>query len=96
MEIEISEIRQRFVGAAGRNFTGPHETAQPLNDLDVQQVGRVQFVTVAKEAGLDSSAERRLQEKLQQRRCVDNDHVDSRSSLIMTAAGVFRVTRLRP
>jgi hypothetical protein len=36
-----------------------------------------------------------LQEKLQQRRRVDNDHADSRSSRITTAAEVFKVTRFR-
>jgi hypothetical protein len=36
-----------------------------------------------------------LQEKLQKGRGVDDDHADSRSSRMTTAAGVFRVTRLR-
>lgn len=27
MEIEVSEIRNRFVGAAGRHFADPHETS---------------------------------------------------------------------
>jgi hypothetical protein len=37
-----------------------------------------------------------LQEKLQQRRRIDHDNADSRSSRMTVAAGVFNVTRLRP
>ena len=58
MEIEVGEIRDRFVGTAGRDFTGPHETSEALNDLDVQEVRRVELVLVAKEAGFYSCAER--------------------------------------
>jgi hypothetical protein len=46
-------------------------------------------------AGLDSSAKRRPQEKLEQGRGVDDDHADSRSWRMTTAAGVFKVTRFR-
>ena len=95
MEIEVGEIGNRFVGTAGRDFTGPHETAEALDYFDVQEVRRVQFVLVAKEADLDSCAKRGLQEKFQQCRRVDDDHADSRSSRMTTAAGVFRVTRFR-
>ncbi len=95
MEIEVNEIRNRFGGTGGSDFTGPHETSQALNYLDVQEVRRVESVLVAKEAGLDSGANGGLQEELQQRRRVDDDHADSRSSRMTTAAGVFRATRLR-
>jgi hypothetical protein len=37
-----------------------------------------------------------LEEKLQERRRVDDDHADSRSSRMIVAAGVFSVTRRRP
>lgn len=47
MEIEVSEIRNRFLGTAGRDFTAPHETSKTLSYLDVQEVWRVQFVLVA-------------------------------------------------
>ena len=50
MKIEVDEIRDRFVGTRGRDFTGPHETSEALNDFDVHQVRRVEFVVVAKEA----------------------------------------------
>ena len=96
MEVEIGEIRNRFSGAARRNFTRPHEASQALNHLDVHEVRHMEFVLVAEEAHLDSCAKRSLQEKLQERRRVDHDHADSRSSRMATAAGVFRVTRFRP
>jgi hypothetical protein len=79
MKIEVEEIRNRFVGTAGSDFTGPDETSQALNDLDVQEVRRVESVLVAKEAGLDSDAKGGLQKELQERRRVDDDHADSRS-----------------
>ena len=66
MEIEVDEIRDRFVRSDRREFTGPHETSKALNQFDVHEVRRVKFVLVAKEAGFDSCAKRRLQEKLQQ------------------------------
>ena len=48
MEIEVSEIRNRFLGTAGRDFTAPHETSKTLSYLDVQEVWHVQFVLLAK------------------------------------------------
>lgn len=75
---------------------GPNFVRQPaLNDLDVDEMRSVEFVVIAKQAGLDSCATFRLQEKLQECRRVDDDHAGSRSSRITTAAGVFRVTRFR-
>ena len=95
MDIKVGEIGNRFVRTAGGDFTGPHETSESLNHLDVHEVWHVQVVLVAKEAGLDSCAKQGLQEKLQQCRRVDDDHADSRSSRRTTEAGVFRVTRRR-
>jgi hypothetical protein len=65
VEIEVSEIRNRLVGTAGGDLTAPHETSEALNDLHVEQVRRMELVLVAKETGLDSTATRRLQQKLQ-------------------------------
>ena len=67
MEVEVGEIRDRFVRAGRRDFTSPHETPEALNQLDVHEVRRVELVLVAKEPGFDPYAKRRLQEKLQQR-----------------------------
>ena len=95
VQIEVSEIGNRLDRTAGRDLTASDETSQTLSDLNVHEVRRVQFVVFAKEAGLDSCTKRGLQEKLQQSRCVDDDHADSRSTRMTTAAGVFRVTRFR-
>jgi len=67
MEIEIGEIHDRFVGAPGGDFTHPHELSEALNDFDIYQVGRMEFVRVAKDTLFDSDANRGLQEKLPQR-----------------------------
>lgn len=95
MEIEIGEIGDGFVSTPCGDLTHPHESSEALNDFNIHQVRRVEFVSVAKEAGFDSDANRGLQEKLQQGRRVNDDHADSRSSRITTAAGVFSVTRFR-
>lgn len=95
MEIEIGEIHDRFVGAPGGDFTHPHELSEALDDFHIYQVGRMEFVRVAKDTLFDSDANRGLQEKLQQRRRVNDDHADSRSSRITAAARVFSVTRFR-
>jgi hypothetical protein len=50
MQIQVTEIRDRFVGPAGRDFMQTDETSQGLNDLDVNQVRRVEFVVIAEEA----------------------------------------------
>lgn len=55
----------------------------------------MELVAVSKEAGLDSGAKRGLQEKFKEGRGINDDHADSRSSRITTAAGVFKVTRFR-
>ena len=55
----------------------------------------MELVLISKETGLDPGAELRLEEKFQQGRGVDDDHADSRSSRISTAAGVLKVTRFR-
>ncbi len=96
MEVEVGEVRNRFSGTARSDLTRPREASKGLNHLDVDEVRSMEFVSVAKETGLDSRANRGLQEELQQGRRVDDDHADSRSSRMTTAAGVFKVTRLRP
>ena len=96
VKIEVSEITDGFIGTTGRDFPGAYETSKGLDDLDVQQVWRVQLVVVRKEAGFNSCSKRGSQQKLQQRRRIDDNQADSRSCRMITAAGVFRVTRLRP
>ena len=95
MEIELSQIRNSLFGTARRHVTRPNEASETLDDLDIHEVGRMQFLFVPKEARLDACAQRSLQQELQQGGRVDDDHAESRSSRMTTAAGVFRVTRLR-
>ena len=56
----------------------------------------MELVPVSKETGLDPGAKRSLEQKLEEGRGVDDNHAESRSSRITTAAGVFNVTRFRP
>lgn len=95
VEIEVGQIRDRFRRAVGRHFARAYEASKALRHLDVRQVRRVELVPISKETGLDPRAKRRLEEKFEQGRRVEDDHADSRSSRITTAAGVFRVTRFR-
>src|SRR3990170_4277568 len=95
VEIEVGEIRDRLGRAVSRHLACPYEPSETLGYFNVHQVGRMELVLVSKEARLDPSANRRLQEELQQGRRIDDDHADSRSSRMTTAAGVFKVTRFR-
>ena len=95
MEIEVREIGNCLLGASGRDFIGSHQTSKALNYLDVQEVRRMELISIAEEPCLYSRPKRRLEEKFQNRRRVDHDHADSRSSRMTTAAGVFKVTRFR-
>ena len=54
------------------------------------------LVLVPEKAGLDSGAQGRLQQKLEEGRGVDDDHAESRSSRMTTAVGVLNATRFRP
>ena len=47
VKIEVDEIRDRFVGTRGRDLTHPHESSESLNDFNIYQVRRVEFVVVA-------------------------------------------------
>ena len=95
MEIEVSEIRNRFGRASRCHLARSHEASEALSHFHVRQVWRMQLVAVSKETGLDSCAKRGLQEKLEKGRGIDDDHADSRSSRMTKAAGVFKVTRFR-
>jgi len=96
VEIEIDEIGQRFFSSASRDLTEPDQAPKGLDDLDVHEMWRVEVVVGAKEPSLDSCAKGSLQEHLEQRRRIDHDHAESRSSRITAAAVVLRTTRLRP
>jgi len=95
VEVEVDKVLDRFGRAIRGHFTRSNEASEALRHLDVDQMGRMELVLVSKEARLDPSAERRLQEEFQQRGGVADDHADSRSSRITVAAGVFSLTRFR-
>ncbi len=95
VEIEVGEIRDHVGRAVSRHLACPYEPSETLGDFNVYQVRRMKLVLVSKEARLDPSANRCLQEEFQQGRRIDDDHTDSRSSRMTTAAGVFKVTRFR-
>src|SRR4029434_4805402 len=95
-KIEVGEVSDGLLGSLGGNFAHPDEASERLGDLDVDQMRRVEFVIVSEQACLDTHAKSSLEEKLCERRGVDHDHADSRSSRMTTAAGVFNVTGIRP
>lgn len=95
VEIEVGEIFNRLGGAVRGHLPCPHEPPKTLRHFDVRQVRRMDVVVIPKEPGLDPDAERRLQEEFQQGRGIDDDHADSRSARMTSAADVFKVTRFR-
>jgi hypothetical protein len=96
MEIEVHEIRERFGRAATRDLARTYEASEALRHLDVNEMRCMELVLRSEQTGLHSRAERRLQEKLQEGRGVDDNHAESRSSRMIVAAAVFNVTRFRP
>ena len=94
-DLEEDEVLDRLFGTTREHLTGAHEAPERLDDLHVEKVGSVEVVAVAEEPRFDVDADRRLQEQLRHGRRVDDDHADSRSCRMTTAAGVLRVTRFR-
>jgi hypothetical protein len=66
VEVEVGEIRDRFLGATGPDLARPNEASEALKHLDVHQVGRMKLVLVAEEPGFHSFAQCGLKEKLHQ------------------------------
>lgn len=65
VEIEVSEIRNRFGRTVGGHLTLTYETAEALSHLDVHEMWRVQFVLISKKTGLYPGTQRCLQKELQ-------------------------------
>ena len=86
VEIEVSEIRNRFSRAAACHLPRAYEASEALRHFNVRQMWRMELVLAAKQTSLDPRAERGLQEKLEQGRGVEDDHADSRSSRMTIAA----------
>jgi len=66
VQIEVSEIGNRFGRAVRRHLTGTYQASEALCHFNVDQVGRMELVLIAKKTGLDPDAKRCLQEKLKQ------------------------------
>ena len=96
VEIEVGEIRDRFVGAPEETSAHPHESSEALNDFDIHQVRRMEFVRGRERGGL------RLGRQLEVCRR-DSNRADASTTITptrvphgsRTAAGVFSVTRFR-
>jgi len=92
-EEEDGEVLDRRFGPRREHLTGAHEATERLDDLHVEKVRGVEVVVVAEQPRFDVGAERRLQEQFRHSRCVDDDHADSRSRRMTSAAGTFSSTR---
>lgn len=95
-DVEDGEVLDRLSGAVREHLTGAHEAPEHLDDLYVEKLRGVEVVAVAKQPRFNVGAERRLQEQLRHGRRVDDDHADSRSRRMTSAAGTFSSTRERP
>ena len=93
--VEEDEILDRLLGAAREHLTGAYEAPERLDHLHVEEVGSVEVVAVAEQPRFDVKADRRLQEQLCHGRRVDDDHADSRSRRMTSAAGTVSSTRER-
>ena len=96
VEIEVDQILDRVGSTGRRHLARSNESPKGLRHFDIDQMWRMKVVRVSKQTRLDPPAQRRLQEEFQQRRGIDHDHADSRSSRMTVATGVFSVTRFRP
>src|SRR4051812_18458468 len=96
MQIEVGEIGKGFGSPAGRQFPRANEASEALGHFNICEVRAMELVPSPKKARFDPRAERRLQQKFEEGRRVDDDHCASRSARMTTAAGVFNVTRFRP
>ena len=95
VKVEVGQILDRLGRTVRRHFAHSNEASEALGDFNVHQVRRMQLVLISEKPGLDPGAKRCLQEKFQKRRRVEDDHADSRSSRMTTAAGVFNLTCFR-
>src|SRR5436309_15384066 len=90
-----SQTHYRFFRALDEHLARIDESPQGAEDLHVEKMRRVEVIVVPVDAPLDTDAKLRLQQELGDCRGVDNDHVDSRSFRITSAAGVPSFTRVR-
>jgi len=76
-------------------FAGERETTKDLGDFDIEQTGRMKRLLPVKKPLGYSGPRRRVEQHLDQGRCVYNDHLPSLSALTALAGGTFVVTGVR-
>lgn len=79
VQIEGREICHRISCPVRRHLTSTYKAPKTLGHFHVDQMGRMEFVVTTKKARLDARAERCLQQELQQRRGVEDDHTRTRA-----------------
>jgi hypothetical protein len=65
VEVEVDQVVDRVGRTIRWHFARSNEASETLRHFDVDQMGRMELVPVSKQARLDPSAERRLQEELE-------------------------------
>lgn len=94
-DVEIDKVMQCLLRSVGTYVASPYQAPESLSDFDVQQMRRMECVVAVEQPRLDSRAKRSLEKKLQQGGRFDDDHADSRSPRMTSAAGVVKTTRDR-
>ena len=95
VDVEIDKVMQCLLRSVGTNVASPYQASESLSDFDVQQMRRMECVVAVEQPRLDSRAKRNLEKELQQGGRIDDDHADSRSPRMTSAAGVVKTTRDR-
>lgn len=66
LDTDVQQVTQSFGGPFPRELAAPHEPAQCLRDLDIDQMRHMKLVIVASEPRLNPCAEFCLQQPLEQ------------------------------
>jgi len=85
----------RFFGTLGNHLTRTHESPQRAEHLHVEEVRRMEIIIVPIDTPLDTGAKLRLEQAFSDRGGINDDHADSRSLRMISAAGVVSFTRVR-
>ncbi len=94
-DAEQPQVFDRFFSTLRPHLTRTGEAPQCAENLHVEEVWRVQVLVVPIETLLDTNPQLRLEQEFGDRGGIDDDHADSRSRRMMSAAGVLNFTRVR-
>ena len=94
-DVEIDKVMQCLLRSVDTYVASPYQAPECLSDFDVQQMRRMECVVAVEQPRLDSRTKRSLEKELQQGGRVHDDHADSRSPRMTSAAGVVKTTRDR-